>query len=101
VIPKIVAAVGIPVVSARVALAAHAERFNNAVSKCSKFRGGCMGVSDPEVRKKLSESSWVQFKHESEKQGWPWWKRFLHRFERCPTCRPEERTDQVRPGQKG
>jgi len=51
-----------------------------------------MGVSDPEVRKKLSESRWLQYKHESEKQQWPWWKRLRHRFEPCPTCRPEKTT---------
>ncbi len=49
-----------------------------------------MGVSDPEIRKKLSDPRWAQFKHESEKEKWPWWKRLMHRFEKCPTCRPEK-----------
>ena len=48
-----------------------------------------MGVSDPELRKKLFEPRWVQHNHEVEKQGWPWWKRLLHRMESCPLCRPE------------
>jgi hypothetical protein len=49
-----------------------------------------MGVSDPEVRKKLSEPRWLQYKHESEKQSWPWWKRLIHRFQRCPTWQTGE-----------
>lgn len=47
-----------------------------------------MGVSDPEVRKKLSEPRWLKYQHDVERQKWPWWKRFAHRFERCPICRP-------------
>jgi hypothetical protein len=46
------------------------------------------GVSDPEVRKKISEPRWLQYQHESEKQSWPWWKRLLHRIQHCPICRP-------------
>ena len=49
-----------------------------------------MGMSDPEARKKLSEARWLQFKHQSEKQGWPWWKRLIHRFQTCPMCKPEK-----------
>jgi hypothetical protein len=51
-------------------------------------RGCSMGVSDPEVRKKLSEPRWLQYKHQSDKQIWPWWKRLIHRFQRCPICKP-------------
>lgn len=49
-----------------------------------------MGVSDPEIRKKLSEPKWVRFKHESEKQNWPWWKRLIHRIHGCPICETEK-----------
>jgi len=53
-----------------------------------------MGVSDPEVRKKLSEPRWLQYEHESDKQKWPWWKRLIHRFQRCPICKPEKVREQ-------
>jgi len=33
------------------------------------------GVSDPEVRKKLSEARWIQYRHECDKQSGPWWKK--------------------------
>jgi len=49
-----------------------------------------MGMSDPEARKKLSDARWLQYKHESEKQSWPFWKRLIHRFQNCPLCRPEK-----------
>jgi hypothetical protein len=49
-----------------------------------------MGMSDPEARKKLSDARWLQHKHESEKQSWPFWKRLIHRFQNCPLCRPEK-----------
>ena len=52
-----------------------------------------MGMSDPEVRKKLAEPRWLRYKHESEKQDWPWWKRLIHRFRRCPICEPEKAKD--------
>src|SRR5262249_52051291 len=51
-----------------------------------------MGISDPEVRKKLAEPRWLQYKHESEKQSWPWWRRLLHHVQACPTCRPKKQT---------
>jgi hypothetical protein len=49
-----------------------------------------MGMSDPEARKKLSEARWLHFKHQSEKQSWPWWKRLMYRFQSCPACKPEK-----------
>ena len=49
-----------------------------------------MGMSDPEARKKLSDARWLQYKHESEKQSWPFWKRLIHRFQRCPLCKPDK-----------
>jgi hypothetical protein len=48
------------------------------------------GVSDPELRKKLFGPRWVQYEHESEKRSWPWWKRVIHRLQRCPICKPEK-----------
>ena len=42
------------------------------------------------VLEKLSEARWLQYRHESEKENWPVWKRFIHRFAHCPICRPEE-----------
>jgi len=45
-----------------------------------------MGVSDPELRKKLSEPRWVQYKHQTDMESWPWWKRLVHRFARCSIC---------------
>jgi hypothetical protein len=56
-----------------------------------------MGVSDPEIRKKLSEPKWLQFKHESEKQSWPWWKQLIHRIQGCPICKPEKFKEHKRP----
>jgi len=47
-----------------------------------------MGVSDPELREKLFGRRWQQLQHESEKQSWPRWKRFIHRLQRCPICKP-------------
>jgi hypothetical protein len=43
-----------------------------------------MGFSDPEIRKKVFGPKW---QHEIEKQGWPLWKRLMHRLQRCPICR--------------
>jgi len=51
--------------------------------------GRTMGVSDPEIRKKLFGPRW---QHEIEKQGWPLWKRLIHRLQRCPLCRPKAKT---------
>jgi hypothetical protein len=48
-----------------------------------------MGVSDPDTRKKVFGSRWD---HEIEKQGWPLWKRLLHRLQRCPICKPKVKT---------
>jgi len=48
-----------------------------------------MGVSDPEIRKTFSEPRWLLNKHLSEKQNWPWWKRLIHHFQRCPICKPD------------
>jgi hypothetical protein len=48
-----------------------------------------MGVSDPEIRKKVFGPRW---QHEIEKQGWPLWKRLIHRLQRCPICRPKVKT---------
>jgi len=45
-----------------------------------------MGVSDPEIRKKVFGPRW---QHEIERQSWPLWKRLIHRFQRCPVCRPK------------
>lgn len=49
-----------------------------------------MGMSDPEARNKLSEARWQQFKHQTEMQSWPLWKRLMHRFEDCPICEAEK-----------
>jgi hypothetical protein len=49
-----------------------------------------MGVSDPEIRKKLSDARFVQYKHESDRRNWPWWKRLIHRLQPCSICRPEK-----------
>ena len=38
-----------------------------------------MGVSDPEIQKKVFGPRWL---HEVEKQSWPLWKRLLHRFQK-------------------
>jgi hypothetical protein len=53
-----------------------------------------MGVSDPELRKKLFGANWLQVQHEFEKQSWPRWKRLLHRLQRCPVCKPEKKKEQ-------
>jgi len=44
------------------------------------------GVSDPEIQKKVFGPRW---EHELEKQGWPLWKKLLHRLQRCPICKPK------------
>jgi hypothetical protein len=55
------------------------------------FGGMCsMGISDPENRKKLSDARWLPFKHQAERQSWPWWKRLVHHFEPCPICKPDK-----------
>src|ERR1044072_9974967 len=54
----------------------------------------CMGVSDPELRERLSGPRLRQYQHECEKQSWPLWKRLLHRLQRCPICGPEKKTKQ-------
>jgi hypothetical protein len=48
-----------------------------------------MGVSDPEIRKKVFGPRW---QHEIEKQGWPLWKRLIHRLQSCSLCRPKVKT---------
>ena len=53
-----------------------------------------MGLSDPEVRKRLSEPRLQQFQHEEDKKKWPWWRRLMHRFQYCPACRPEKMKEQ-------
>ena len=35
-----------------------------------------MGISNPETQKKVFGPRW---EHEIEKQGWPFWKRLMHR----------------------
>lgn len=52
-----------------------------------------MGVSDPEIRRKVFGPRWVQAQHESEKRDWPLWKRLIHRFQRCPICKPVPEQD--------
>ena len=51
-----------------------------------------MGVSDPEIRKRFSEPRWLLHKHLSETQNWPWWKRFIHHFQRCSICLSNEKS---------
>lgn len=41
-----------------------------------------------EFLEKLSEARWIEYRHESEKQNWPMWKRLIHRLSHCPICRP-------------
>jgi hypothetical protein len=43
-----------------------------------------MGVSDPEIQKKVFGPRW---QHEIEKQSWPLWKRLIHRFHRFSMSR--------------
>jgi hypothetical protein len=49
-----------------------------------------MGISDPDVRKKLTEARYLQYRHLSETQKWHWWRRLFHRLQPCPICRPEK-----------
>ena len=53
-----------------------------------------MGVSDPEIRKKMFGLGWLQLQHDSEKQNWPRWKRLIHRLQRCPICKPAKKKKQ-------
>src|SRR5665811_897073 len=47
-------------------------------SQASKHRSKTMGISNPEIQKKAFGPSW---EHEIEKQGWPFWKRLMHRLQ--------------------
>jgi len=63
--------------------------FLNGISECFFARklGVCnVGVSDPEIQKKVFGPRW---QHEVAKQGWPLWKRLVHRLQRCPICKPK------------
>ena len=51
--------------------------------------GRTMGVSDPEIRKKLFGPRW---QHEIEKQGWSFWKKLIHRLRPCPICKSNAKT---------
>ena len=48
-----------------------------------------MGISNPEIQKKVFGPRW---EHEIEKQGWPFWKRLMHRLQDCPTCKPKSQS---------
>jgi hypothetical protein len=48
-----------------------------------------MGISNPEIQKKVFGPRW---EHEMEKQGWPFWKRLMHRLQNCPICKPKSQT---------
>src|SRR5665811_1707642 len=58
-------------------------------SQASKHRSKTMGISNPEIQKKAFGPSW---EHEIEKQGWPFWKRLMHRLQDCPICKPKSQT---------
>jgi hypothetical protein len=59
------------------------------VPKPSKRRSKTMGISNPEIQKKVFGPRW---EHEIEKQGWPFWKRLMHRLQDCPICKPKSQT---------
>jgi hypothetical protein len=42
-----------------------------------------------EIQKKVFGPRW---EHEIEKQGWPFWKRLMHRLQDCPICKPKSQT---------
>jgi hypothetical protein len=46
-----------------------------------------MGVSDPEVQKKVFGPRW---QHEVDKPGWLFWKRRVHCLQGCPICEPKK-----------
>jgi hypothetical protein len=48
-----------------------------------------MGISNPEIQKKVFGPRW---EHEIEKQGCPFWKRLMHRLQDCPICKPKSQT---------
>jgi hypothetical protein len=58
-------------------------------SQASKRRSETMGISNPEIQKKVFGPRW---EHEIEKQGWPFWKRLMHRLHNCPICKPKSQT---------
>jgi len=58
-------------------------------SQASKHRSKTMGISNPEIQKKVFGPRW---EHEIEKQGWPFWKRLMHRLQDCPICKPKSQT---------
>jgi len=53
-----------------------------------------MGVSDPELREKIFGTRWPEVQHELEKQGWPVWKRLIHRLQNCPICKAAPKNGQ-------
>jgi len=69
------------------------ERDHGRGAACWTLQVDCYGVSDPEVRKKLFGPNWVRLQHESEKQSWPRWKRWLHHLQPCPICRARKKEE--------
>jgi hypothetical protein len=59
----------------------------------SKRRSKTMGISNPEIQKKVFGPRW---EHEIEKQSWPFWKRLMHRLQDCPICKPKSQTRKLR-----
>jgi hypothetical protein len=51
-----------------------------------------MGISNPEIQKKVFGPRW---QHETEKQSWPRWKKLIHRLQRCPICKPSKQTQKT------
>ncbi len=45
-------------------------------AQASKRRSKTIGISNPEIQKKVFGPRW---EHEIEKQDWPFWKRLMHR----------------------
>jgi len=58
-------------------------------SQACRRRSKTMGISNPEIQKKLFGPRW---EHEIQKQGWPFWKRLMHRLQNCPICGPKSQT---------
>ena len=61
--------------------------------QASKRRSKTMGISNPEIQKKVFGPRW---EHEIEKQSWPFWKRLMHRLQHCPICKPKSQTRKLR-----
>lgn len=52
-----------------------------------------MGISNPEIQKKVFGPRW---QHEIEMQTWSLWKKLIHRLQPCSICKPTKPAQETR-----